>query len=51
MTLGVSDGERLYAVRYASGPEVNSLYVSNDAADVGSSIPRTSACSASGRAG
>ena len=34
MTLGVSDGERLYAVRYASGPEVNSLYVSNDAADV-----------------
>jgi predicted glutamine amidotransferase len=35
MTVGVSDGERLYAVRYASGQVVaNSLYVSNDAADV-----------------
>ncbi len=34
MTLGLSDGERLYAVRYASGPVVNSLYVSNDAQDV-----------------
>ena len=35
MTLGVSDGERLYAVRYASGQaEPNSLYVSNDARDV-----------------
>jgi hypothetical protein len=35
MTLGVSDGERLYAVRYASGQvEANSLYVSNDATDV-----------------
>jgi predicted glutamine amidotransferase len=35
MTLGVSDGERLYAVRYASGTtEPNSLYVSNDARDV-----------------
>jgi predicted glutamine amidotransferase len=35
MTVGVSDGERLYAVRYASGEVVaNSLYVSNDAADV-----------------
>jgi predicted glutamine amidotransferase len=35
MTLGVSDGERLYAVRYASGQmEANSLYVSNDARDV-----------------
>jgi glutamine amidotransferase len=35
MTLGVSDGERLYAVRYASGRmEANSLYVSNDAHDV-----------------
>jgi predicted glutamine amidotransferase len=32
MTVGVSDGERLYAVRYASGQaEANSLYVSNDA--------------------
>jgi predicted glutamine amidotransferase len=34
MTLGLSDGERVYAVRYASGPEANSLYVSNDASDV-----------------
>ncbi len=34
MTLGVSDGERLYAVRYASGDVANSLYVSNDARDV-----------------
>jgi predicted glutamine amidotransferase len=36
MTAGVSDGERLYAVRYASGQaEANSpLYVSNDARDV-----------------
>jgi predicted glutamine amidotransferase len=31
MTVGTSDGERVYAVRYASGPEVNSLYVSQDA--------------------
>lgn len=28
MTLGLSDGEKLYAVRYASGSEVNSLFVS-----------------------
>jgi predicted glutamine amidotransferase len=35
MTVGVSDGERLYAVRYASGQlQANSLYVSNDARDV-----------------
>jgi predicted glutamine amidotransferase len=34
MTLGISDGERLYAVRYASASEANSLYVSNDARDV-----------------
>ena len=34
MTVGVSDGERLYAARYASGPVVNSLYVTNDAHDV-----------------
>jgi predicted glutamine amidotransferase len=31
MTVGLSNGERLYAVRYASGPEVNTLYVSEDA--------------------
>jgi predicted glutamine amidotransferase len=30
MTVGVSDGVRLYAVRYASGPEVNTLFVSQD---------------------
>ena len=34
MTVGVSDGMRLYAVRYASGPEVNTLFVSEDAASV-----------------
>jgi predicted glutamine amidotransferase len=34
MTLGLSDGERLYGVRYASGPVINSLYVSADARDV-----------------
>jgi glutamine amidotransferase len=35
MTVGVSNGERLYGVRYASGQaEANSLYVSNDARDV-----------------
>jgi predicted glutamine amidotransferase len=28
MTLGVADGERLYAVRHASGPVVNTLFVS-----------------------
>jgi glutamine amidotransferase len=32
MTIGVSDGNRLYAVRYASGAEVNTLFVSEDAA-------------------
>jgi predicted glutamine amidotransferase len=31
MTIAASDGERLYAARYASGPFVNSLYVSEDA--------------------
>ncbi|MBJ7329065.1 MAG: class II glutamine amidotransferase [Solirubrobacteraceae bacterium] len=30
MSAGISDGERLYAARYASGPEVNSLFVSTD---------------------
>jgi predicted glutamine amidotransferase len=35
MTLGVCDGESLYAIRYASGQvEQNSLYVSNDVQDV-----------------
>jgi predicted glutamine amidotransferase len=31
MTVAVSDGERLYAARHASGPVVNSLYVTADA--------------------
>ena len=31
MTVAVTDGERLYAVRHASGPVVNSLFVSEDA--------------------
>jgi glutamine amidotransferase len=30
MTVGVSDGEHLYAARYASGPVVNTLYYSAD---------------------
>jgi predicted glutamine amidotransferase len=30
MTVGVSDGERLWAARYASGPVVNTLYYSAD---------------------
>jgi len=34
MTLGLTDGERLYAVRYASGPEANSLHVSADVASL-----------------
>jgi glutamine amidotransferase len=34
MSVGLADGERLYAVRYASGEEVNSLFVTNDVEDV-----------------
>jgi predicted glutamine amidotransferase len=34
MTVGLSDGERLYAVRYASGPVANTLYVSASVRDV-----------------
>jgi predicted glutamine amidotransferase len=34
MTVGLSDGERLYAARYASGPVVNSLFVSSDIASL-----------------
>jgi predicted glutamine amidotransferase len=30
MTIGLSDGEKLYAARYASGPVVNTLFVSED---------------------
>ena len=39
MTVGVSNGERLYAVRYASGPAVNSLFVTRDAHDVRALCP------------
>ena len=34
MTVAASDGERLFAVRYASGPVVNSLFVTADASAV-----------------
>ena len=34
MTVGVTDGQRIYAVRYASGGEVNTLFVSEDAFSV-----------------
>lgn len=34
MTVGLSDGERVYAVRYASGPVVNTLFVSSSVADI-----------------
>ena len=34
MTVGVSDGRRIYAARYASGGEVNTLYVSEDVASI-----------------
>ncbi len=34
MTVGLADGERLYAVRYASGPVVNTLFVSSSVQDV-----------------
>ena len=39
MTVAVSDGERLYAVRYASGPVVNSLFVTADASAVRAMYP------------
>lgn len=34
MTVGVSDGHQIYAARYASGGEVNTLYVSEDVASI-----------------
>jgi predicted glutamine amidotransferase len=40
MTIGVSDGQRLYAVRYASGPEVNTLFVNEDPQSVRMLYPR-----------
>jgi predicted glutamine amidotransferase len=39
MTVGLTDGERLYAARYASGPEANTLYVSEDVESVRSLYP------------
>ena len=39
MTVGLSDGERVYAARYASGPVVNSLFVSEDARAVRALYP------------
>ena len=39
MTIAVSDGERLYAARYASGPVVNSLFVSEDATAIRALYP------------
>jgi glutamine amidotransferase len=34
MTVGLSDGEHVYGVRYASGPEVNTLFVSSSVEDL-----------------
>ena len=39
MTVAVSDGERLYAARYASGPVVNSLFVTADASAIRALYP------------
>jgi predicted glutamine amidotransferase len=39
MTIAASDGERLYAARYASGPVVNSLFVSEDATAIRALYP------------
>ena len=39
MTVGLSDGERVYAARYASGPEVNTLFVSTSVQDVRLLLP------------
>jgi len=30
MTIGLTDGQQLYAARYATGPVVNTLFVSED---------------------
>ena len=40
MTLGLSDGERLFGVRYASGPVANTLYISATAAELRQLYPR-----------
>ena len=39
MTVGVTDGSTLYAARYASGPVVNSLFVSEDVQSIRSLYP------------
>jgi len=39
MTVAVSDGERIYAARYASGPVVNSLFVTADATSIRAMYP------------
>lgn len=39
MTVGVSDGVRLYAARYASGAEANTLFVSEDATSLRTLYP------------
>lgn len=39
MTVGLTDGARLYAARYASGPVVNTLFVSEDVAAVRALYP------------
>jgi predicted glutamine amidotransferase len=39
MTIGLTDGEALHAVRYASGPVVNTLFVSEDVESVRALYP------------
>lgn len=39
MTIGLADGEKLYAARYASGPVVNTLHVSEDIESVRALYP------------
>ncbi|MCW2523125.1 MAG: Glutamine amidotransferase class-II [Frankiales bacterium] len=41
MTIGLTDGQTLRAVRYASGPVVNSLHVSEDIASVQALYPQS----------
>jgi predicted glutamine amidotransferase len=39
MTIGLTDGEKLYAARYASGPVVNTLFISEDVESLRSLYP------------
>jgi predicted glutamine amidotransferase len=39
MTVGLTDGEKLYAARYASGPTVNTLFISEDVASLRALYP------------